>query len=77
MLSQAARDFILHITNYFHGHWEDPEWGKRPVNQVLIGLAVRELAEGIQDTTLRTQIQTAASEAIAKNTQLVGKAAKG
>jgi hypothetical protein len=37
MLSAAARDFMLHVTNYFHGHWEDPEWGKRPVNQVLVG----------------------------------------
>lgn len=73
MLSKAARDFILHITNYFHGHWEDPEWGKMPVNQLLIGLAIRELAEGIKDAAIRTQIQGAANKAIAKNSQDVAK----
>ena len=74
MLSTAARDFILHITNYFHGHWEDPEWGKRPVNQVLVGLTIRELASGLEDASLRRQIENAASEAIAKNTQQVAHA---
>jgi|1185.fasta_scaffold765084_1 hypothetical protein len=75
MLTEAGRDFILHITNYFHGHWEDPEWGKRPVNQVLVGLAVSELAEAIQDPALRGQIQKAANETIAKNTKQVAKTA--
>jgi hypothetical protein len=74
MLSKAALDFILHITNYFHGHWEDPEWGRRPANQILIGLAIRDLADGIQDAGLRTQIQHSADEAIAKNSQQVAKA---
>jgi hypothetical protein len=76
MLTKAGRDFILHITNYFHGHWEDPEWGKRPVNQVLIALALSELAEGIQDTAVRGQIQKATNETIARNTQQVGKTAQ-
>ena len=74
MLSPAARDFILHVTNYFHGHWEDPEWGRRPVNQVLVGLTIRELASGIEDPALRRQIEHAANEAIAKNTQQVAHA---
>ena len=69
MLSKAGLDFILHITNYFHGHWEDPEWGRMPVNQLLIGVAIRELAEGIGDATIRGQVQTAANKAIAKNSQ--------
>ncbi|MCU6433592.1 hypothetical protein LPB67_07355 [Undibacterium sp. Jales W-56] len=73
MLSQTARDFILHITNYFHGHWEDPEWGRMPVNQLLVGLAIRELAQGIQDVEIRGHIQTAADKAIAKNSQLVAR----
>jgi hypothetical protein len=67
MLSKAARDFILHITNYFHGHWEDPEWGRMPVNQVLIGLAIRELASGVEDGELRGQIQGVSEKVIAKN----------
>ena len=73
MLTQAGRDFILHITNYFHGHWEDPEWGKMPVNQLLVGLALRELANGIDDAKLRGQIQSAANEAITKNSHGVAK----
>ena len=71
MLSKAARDFILHITNYFNGHWEDPEWGKLPVNQLLTGLTIRELAAGIQDVEIRSQIQSAVDKAIAKNSQNV------
>lgn len=77
MLSKAARDFILHITDYFHGHWEDPEWGKQPVNQLLIGLTIRELSTGIEDKELRSQIQIAADKAIAKNSQNVARGATG
>jgi hypothetical protein len=73
MLSKEARDFILHITNYFHGHWEDPEWGKRPENQLLIGLAIRALAGGIQDSKSRDQIHAGISEVIAKNGQVVAR----
>jgi hypothetical protein len=74
MLSQAARDFLLHITNYFHGHWEDPNWGRTPINQVLVGVTIRPLAEGLEDSTLRNQIQNAANEAIAKHTPQVARA---
>jgi hypothetical protein len=74
MLSQAARDFLLHITNYFHGHWEDPNWGRTPINQVLVGVTIRQLAEGLEDSSLRNQIQNAANEAIAKHTPQVARA---
>jgi len=67
MLSKAARAFILQITNYFDGHWEDPEWGRMPINQVLVGLAIRELANGIHDGELRGQIHAATDKAIAKS----------
>ncbi|MES2105388.1 MAG: hypothetical protein V4634_15305 [Pseudomonadota bacterium] len=73
MLTKAARDFILHITNYFHGHWEDPEWGRMPVNQLLIGLAVKELANGINDVELKGHIQSAAEKVVAKNSQSVAR----
>jgi hypothetical protein len=73
MLSKSARDFILHITNYFHGHWEDPEWGKRPENQLLIALAIRTLSGGIQETMVREEIQAVMTEVIAKNGQAVAK----
>lgn len=67
MLSRSALDFILQITHYFNGHWEDPEWGRMPLTQVLVAVAIRELGEGIQDATLRGQIQGAANQVIAKS----------
>ncbi|BBJ24334.1 hypothetical protein [Candidatus Nitrotoga sp. AM1P] len=73
MLSKSARDFILHITNYFHGHWEDPEWGRRPVNQILVSLAIRELANGIQDAETREQIHTITDKVVSINAQRVVK----
>ena len=73
MLSKSARDFILHITNYFHGHWEDPEWGRRPVNQILVSLALRELANGIQDSEAREQLHTITDKIISINAQRVAK----
>ena len=73
MLSKTALDFILRLTDWFHGHWEDPEWGKRPTSQILIAIAVRELAAGIQEAELRSQIQATADKVIVKNTHIVQK----
>ncbi|MCX7240439.1 MAG: hypothetical protein NTU86_08395 [Burkholderiales bacterium] len=73
MLSKTALDFILPLTDWFHGHWEDPEWGKRPTSQILIAIAVRELAAGIQEAELRSQIQATADKVIVKNSHLVQK----
>jgi hypothetical protein len=73
MLSKAALDFILRLTDWFHGHWEDPEWGKRPTTQILIALAVRDLATGIQDAELRGQIHVAVDKVVVKNCQVVSK----
>ncbi|MEI6804481.1 MAG: hypothetical protein WCK83_15075 [Burkholderiales bacterium] len=73
MLSKTALDFILRLTDWFHGHWEDPEWGKRPTSQILIAIAVRELAAGIQEAELRGQIQATADKVIVKNTHIVQK----
>lgn len=73
MLSKSGKDFILHITNYFHGHWEDPEWGRRPVNQILVSLAIRELANGIQDAETRDQIHTITDKVVSINAQRVVK----
>lgn len=74
MLSKAAMDFLLRLTDWFHGHWEDPEWGKRPTTQILIALALRDLATGLHDADLRGQIQTATDKVIAKNSQAVTRA---
>lgn len=73
MLSKSALDFILRLTDWFHGHWEDPEWGKRATSQILIAVAVRELASGIQDVELRSQLNMAADKVIAKNSQIVAR----
>jgi len=69
MLSKASLDFLLRLTDWFHGHWEDPEWGKRPTSQILIALAVRDLASGIQDVEMRAQVERAADQVIIKNSQ--------
>jgi hypothetical protein len=72
MLSKAALDFLLRITDWFHGHWEDPEWGKLPSSQILIAVAVRDLASGIEDSELRAQVQGATDKVIAKNSHAIG-----
>lgn len=64
---KSRLDFVLQVTNYFNGHWEDPEWGRRPASQALIALAIRDLASGITDAGLKKQINDAADKAIAKN----------
>ncbi|HJV39084.1 MAG TPA: hypothetical protein VJ528_09630 [Geothrix sp.] len=74
MLSKAALDFLLRLTDWFHGHWEDPEWGKRPTTQILIALALRDLATGLHDAESRGQIQAAADKVIAKNGQAMTRA---
>ena len=73
MLTNTSLDFILRLTDWFDGHWEDPEWGRRPTTQILIALAVRDLASGIHDTELRAQIHAAADKAIAINSQAVAR----
>ncbi|QOJ23695.1 MAG: hypothetical protein HRU78_08545 [Gammaproteobacteria bacterium] len=73
MLSKAGFEYLLRLTDWFHGHWEDPEWGKRPTTQIMIALAVRDLASGIQDAELRAQINAASDKIVAKNSQLVAK----
>lgn len=74
MLSKNRLDFILRLTDWFHGHWEDPEWGKHPSTQILIALAVRELTTGIQDPETRGTINSAADKIVAKNSQAMTKA---
>lgn len=66
-------DFLLHITDYFHGHWEDPTWGRRPENQVLIHLAIAELANQVADVELKKAIQSATKRGVAVAGQAVAK----
>ncbi len=57
MLTKESLDFLLRMTDYFNGKWEDPEWGKRPINQVLISLSAHTMAIGIADIKARNKIQ--------------------
>jgi hypothetical protein len=66
-------DFLLHVTDYFHGHWEDPGWGRRPENQVLIHLAIAELANQVADAELKKTIQGAAQKGVVAAGQAVAK----
>jgi hypothetical protein len=65
--SKSRLDFILRLTDYFHGHWEDPSWGRLPGTQVLVALAVSELSAKITDAAARAQIQNAARAVVSKN----------
>jgi hypothetical protein len=67
MAKSSRLDFILAITDYFHGHWEDLGWGRLPGSQVLVGLAISELSSKIADAGLRSSIQSAAAQVVAKN----------
>ena len=73
MLSKEALEFILNITDYFHGHYEDPGWGRLPSSQILVAVAIRELAAGIHDDEHRAQIHAASDKVIAKNSQVIGR----
>lgn len=40
------------------GIGEDPHWGQRPIDQLIIKAAIHELANKLTDQTVRKQIQT-------------------
>ena len=73
MLTKAGLEFLLRITDYFDGHWEEPGWGQRPINQVLVLLSTHTWAEGVADTEVRGQIQGAIEKAMAEAAQKVVK----
>ncbi len=72
-MSKAALDFLLRLTDWFHGHWEDPEWGQHSTTQILIALAIRDLATGLRDSDVRGQVQGLVDKVIAKNAQIAAK----
>lgn len=49
---------------YQHG-WEDPEWGRRPTEQLTIALAIHELAGILTDIKAGAQIQDVARQTVA------------
>jgi hypothetical protein len=56
MLTREQLRFILTVTDFFHGHWEDPEWGRR-INEALKKVNVYLAASEIEDKDMRVAIQ--------------------
>ncbi len=71
MLTKKGLEFLLRITDYFGGHWEDPGWGQRPMSQILVNLSLHQLAEGIADDEARAQVQRIAEKEIAGAAQVI------
>lgn len=71
MLTKDQLQFILRLTDFFHGHWEDPEWGKRPMNQLLIQLSTHTLANGIAEKGVRTAVQAGLEKSMASLAQQI------
>jgi hypothetical protein len=38
------QEFILWVTDFFHGHWEDPNWGRRQVMYEALAKTAKEMA---------------------------------
>ncbi len=57
------------------GIGEDPTWGTRPIDQVMLHAAIHELANNISDEKVRHQVQSAAANAMANTTQVMAKTA--
>jgi hypothetical protein len=73
MLTKKGLEYLLRITDYFNGRWEDPGWGQQPANQVLILSSVHTLAGGIDNAATRRQVQGIVEEAMTKAAQEVVK----
>ncbi len=57
------------------GIGEDPTWGTRPIDQVMLHATIHELANKIADEKVRHQVQSAAASGMANTTQAMAKAA--
>lgn len=73
MLTKEGLEFLLRITDYFKGHYEDPGWGQRPINQVLLLLSAQTLTGGITDESLRRQMRTTLDKALTQAIQQVAR----
>lgn len=57
----------------FKNGWEDPSWGKLPINQATLGLVLHELSTKVADHSLQEQIQGIATKLVTENAQKVVK----
>jgi hypothetical protein len=63
-MTKDELDFLLAITNYAHGHWKDPEWGKRLTDQLMLLKGVQILASEIANPEIRATIVKAAENGL-------------
>lgn len=73
MLTKQGLEFLLRITDYFGGRWEDPGWGQQPINQVLVMLSAHTMAGGIEDDKARREVQGTLEKAIAGAAQKIAR----
>ena len=57
------------------GIGEDPNWGKRPIEQIAIQSMIFEMANRISDDTVRKQVQNAVATGLAHTSQDMARAA--
>ncbi len=57
------------------GIGEDPNWGKRPVDQIALQATIFEMAGRITDEAVRKQVQTAVGNGMVSHSQAMAKAA--
>ena len=70
-MTKQGLEFMLRITDYFGGRWEDPGWGQQPINQVLVMLSAHTMAEVIEDDKARREVHGPLEKAIAGTTQRI------
>lgn len=55
---------------YRHG-WEDPDWGQSRVGQLVINVAIYDLASRLSDSEVGAELQKTAQRAVAKLSQQI------
>jgi hypothetical protein len=53
----------------FKKGWEDPEWGRRSINQAALGFILQDVSEKLADRGLKKDLQALARKVIVENTQ--------
>jgi hypothetical protein len=59
-----------------HG-WEDPSWGRLPINQAALGLALHGISERVADRRLQADLQKIAQAMVSENAREAVEAPKG
>ncbi len=78
MLTKEGLEFLLRMTDFFNGHYEEPigPLGPKAIHQVLILLSAHTWAGGITDTEARRQVQATIEKTMAEAAQRATKGDK-